>query len=66
VGVGVGQSVVVEMAFVKTTITITTEIVVVGAGEKLDKPLPKATVDWLAKQGIAVEQMDTVRREFWV
>ncbi len=33
---------------------------IVGAGEKLEKPLPKATEEWLAKQGIAVEQMDTV------
>ena len=34
---------------------------IVGAGEKLDRPVPQATVDWLAKQGVAVEQMDTVR-----
>lgn len=33
---------------------------VVGTGEKLDRPLPKATLDWLTKNGIAVEQMDTV------
>lgn len=33
----------------------------VGSGEKLDRPLPQATREWLTKQGIAVEQMDTVR-----
>lgn len=35
------------------------EIVIVGSGEKLERPLPKETLEFMAAKGIAVEHMDT-------
>lgn len=39
---------------------VLTEIVVIGTGETLDKPVSKDAIESLTSKGIVVEQMDTV------
>lgn len=39
---------------------VTTEIVVIGTGERFDKPVAKEAIEFLTSKGVVVEQMDTV------
>jgi uncharacterized protein len=41
-------------------VVLATEIVVVGSGVRLEKPVAKELVEMLRAKGVAVEQMDTV------